>query len=183
MNDDGRNTELLLITVDDNYEFGFMTLSNTSILRDPNVFIADTGAMSGTTPFLYGLKNVEEASKEDAITDASGTNISASTHGTLKVVMCDKHGKELRGLATGGFVHMPQSELNLFSISIRAEEGWKLGGDKTDILLQNNDQIIKFYIKEKTEKRAVYSAYIKRTTELAATEGNFARKNKHFYCV
>ena len=52
--------------VDDNYEFGFMTLSDdmnfmsdTSISIDPNVFIDDIGANSDTAPSLYGLENIE----------------------------------------------------------------------------------------------------------------------------
>ena len=56
-------TELLFMEVDDNYEFDFITLSDemtfasgTSILRDPHLFIGDSGAISDTTPFLDGLK-------------------------------------------------------------------------------------------------------------------------------
>ena len=69
-NDYCSGTELLLMAVDGNYEFGFMTLSDdmnfasdTLILREPNIFIYDTGATSDTTPFLNGLTNVGEASK------------------------------------------------------------------------------------------------------------------------
>ena len=76
------------MAVDYNYEFVFMTLSrymtlasNTSILRDSNISIADTSATSDTTPCLYGLKIYWEVSKEDAITDSSDTNISASKRG------------------------------------------------------------------------------------------------------
>ena len=72
-NDYVRGIGLLLMTVYDDYEFDFMTLiddttfvSDTSILREPNVFIDDTGATSDTTPFLYGLENAEEARKEYA---------------------------------------------------------------------------------------------------------------------
>ena len=49
--------------VDDNYKFGFMTLrddttfaSDIPILRDPNIFIAGTGATSDITSFLYVLQ-------------------------------------------------------------------------------------------------------------------------------
>ena len=52
-------TELLFMEVDDNYEFSFVNFSDdktfasdTSNLRDPNVFIADTDATSDTTQFL-----------------------------------------------------------------------------------------------------------------------------------
>ena len=49
--------------VDDNYKFGFMTLrddttfaSDIPILRDPNIFIAGTGATSDIISFLYVLQ-------------------------------------------------------------------------------------------------------------------------------
>ena len=85
------------MAVDYNYEFGFMTLSrymtfasNTSILRDSNISIADTSATSDTTPCLYGLK--------------------------------------IYDVAIGGVVHMPQLEFNVFCISRKIKEGWKIGG-------------------------------------------------------
>ena len=130
-NNDESGTELLLMAVDDNDEFGFMTLSDdtnftsdSSILKDPNFFIADNGATSDTTPFLYGLKIFKEESKEDAITDESRTNISARKRGNLKGVMCDNHGKYLHDVSIGGVVHMPQSEFNLFIISTIMKEIW-----------------------------------------------------------
>ena len=67
MNYDDSGTEFLLMELDDSYQFGFMNLSDdmtfaseTSIIREPDVFIADTGTMSDTTQFLYGLENVKE---------------------------------------------------------------------------------------------------------------------------
>ena len=88
---------------------------DTSILRYQNVFIADTVKTSYTTPFLYVLKNVEESSKKYLITDSSGTNISASKRGKLNDVMHDNHGKQIHGVAIGGYVNMIQSEFN-FSV-------------------------------------------------------------------
>ena len=47
---------------------------------------------------------------------------------------------------------------------------------KTDIWLQNNDWTIKFDIRVKKKKGAVYCAYIKRSTELTAMARNFGQK-------
>ena len=62
--EDSGGKECLLMTK------GFST--DDSILNDPNVFIADTGATSDTTPYDIGFKESKEASAKDAITDASG---------------------------------------------------------------------------------------------------------------
>ena len=70
----------------------------------------------------------------------------------LKGVMGENNGKALHYVAIGGVVHMPQLEFNLFSISKIMEEGWKIGGKKTAIWLQNNDQTIKFDTKLKQTK-------------------------------
>ena len=60
---DDSGNELLSMEVDDNYKFGFMTLrddttfaSDIPILRDPNIFIAGTGATSDIASFLYVLQ-------------------------------------------------------------------------------------------------------------------------------
>ena len=69
--------------------------SDTSMLGETCIFIADTGTTSNTTPFLDGLNNLKEASKEDAITDAYFTKISGSKCSTIKGVICDSNGKAL----------------------------------------------------------------------------------------
>ena len=58
--------------------------TKTSILRDPNVFIAAMGAMSNNPSYLHSLQNVEDVGKDNTITDVSGMKISASKCGKLK---------------------------------------------------------------------------------------------------
>ena len=110
-------------------------VNNTSILRDPNVFIADSGATSDTSPYTYGMKGLVDGNEEDAITDASGNRMQAFKKGTMKGVICDKFGNEVQNMIIDDMVVMPNSEFNLFSISKRLEKGWKLGGNSDAIWL------------------------------------------------
>ena len=57
--------------------------SDDAILKDTNIFIADTGATSDTTPHLIGISNMNDASKMDRITDAAGNNIKGNKVGKL----------------------------------------------------------------------------------------------------
>ena len=61
---------------------GFST--EDTILNDPNVFIADSGATSDTTPYDLGFQDTKEADGRDAITDASGNLVSGKKVGKLK---------------------------------------------------------------------------------------------------
>ena len=77
--------------------------SDTSILRDPNVFIADIVTTTDITPFLDGLTNFDKAIKKYSFTDAYlyVTKVNESKCGTLKGVICDYHRKALHNVAIG----------------------------------------------------------------------------------
>ena len=100
---------------------GFST--NDSILDDPNVFIADTGATSDTTPYDIGFKESEEASAKDAITDASGNIVPGNKIGKLHGKICDKFGMEKGEATISGIMYTPNSRFNLFSMTKRMQDG------------------------------------------------------------
>eukprot|EP00957_Ditylum_brightwellii_P143005 10896229-Ditylum_brightwellii.AAC.1 len=56
---------------------------SNNILKDPNVFIGDTGATSDTTFLDLGLINVCPAGKGDSIVDASGNGIEGEIVGDM----------------------------------------------------------------------------------------------------
>ena len=77
------DSEFLLLTKND------LTFAATdSLLVDPNVWIADSGATSDTMAHEIGMTNKKMASEEENITDASGETV-----GDLKRVICNKQGK------------------------------------------------------------------------------------------
>ena len=127
-----RREERGMITVNEreeevDNELVLMTLSeiqfanNTSILRDANVFIADSGATSDMSPYSYGMKGLVDGNEEDTITNASGIRMQAYKKGTMKGVICCKFRNEVQSTTINDMVAMPDSEFNLFSTSKRLE--------------------------------------------------------------
>ena len=106
------------------------------ILNDPNIFIADTGATSDSSPSLIGFKNIHKATEEDNIMDASGNSVIGEKIGDLSGMVCDKNGEEKLRVKIKNLVYTPKSGFNLFSITQRQENGWILGGDKYSICLR-----------------------------------------------
>ena len=148
---------------------------NFSILKDPNVFIGDLAATCDSTPYLAGTKNLKDVSDGDSIIDASGNSIKGNKIGDLEGTWLDQSGNEVTSVKIEIITHMPKVEFNLFSVSKRMQEGWKLGGDKDEMWLTKNGQTIKFDIKVQTPKGAVYCAYIKRDVVLTAVARNYGK--------
>ena len=56
---------------------------------------------------------------------------------------------------------MPNARYNLFSLNHRMDQGQTLGVNANAIWLNTGDQQVKFSIKIKTPKGAIYAIYIK----------------------
>ena len=166
--------EVSLVKKDEEEQTTFST--NASILDDPNCFIADTGATSDSSPHDLGMVNIKPGKIEDATSDASGKMIRASKTADLHGTICDKNGQAVCKGVIKGIAHLPRSRYNLFSISRRLDDGWKLGGDQDMIKLVKGNDEIKFDIKIKTKKGAVYCMYFKRHSEISATTKDAPQK-------
>jgi hypothetical protein len=74
-------------------EFNLMGITRSTngkhIPNDPNIFIADTGATSDSSPSLIGFKNIHKATEEDNIMDASGNSVIGEKIGDLSGMACD----------------------------------------------------------------------------------------------
>ena len=152
------DSEFLLAGTESNMEF----TGSSSILKDPNVFIGDTGATCDTTFSDLGLLNVYQAGKKDNIVDASGNGIEGKVVGDLPCTVCNKKGQEQCAVMIKGMVHMPQAGYNLFSLTKRLDEGWTLGGSAEAIWIEKGGKRITFDIKIKTPKGAIFAIYLKR---------------------
>ena len=133
--------------------------SSDKLLQDSNVFIADTGATSDTTPHFVGFSKVSDATDKDCITDASGTSISGRKVGNIKGVICDKHGNEVKEGTIQDIVYMPNSNFNLFSLTKRLNSGRTLGGNSEKLWIEKDGTQIVFDIKIKTSQRR-YLLYV-----------------------
>jgi hypothetical protein len=156
---------MLLTNSTNNKEF----LTGERLLEDPNLFIGDTGGTCDMTAHIIGLQNVQEAKKSDDSTDASGNTMRATKIGKVRGKICDKFGKEVQSVTLPNVAYMPNTKFNLFSISQRAQKGWKVEINKKEMTLTKGDQRVIFDIIIPTPKGALYCIYIKRDGELAAT--------------
>lgn len=117
----GNNSREFILTTKADKMKQFAT--DDSILKYPNIFIADTGATSDTTPYDIRMQDMIEATAGDAVTDAQGNQISGSKVGNFTGTICDKYGMEVQEAIMKDVVHTPGSGFNLFNISKKLQDG------------------------------------------------------------
>ena len=134
-----------------------------SLLTDPNVWIADTGATTHMTPFRVGMVDVKKQHDEKGITMGNNKTEKVVEVGNLPGVLHDKNGNALNRVKMQDVSVVPSGGFNLFSITKMQMSGWKLEGDKQSIRLTKNGQEIIFDIKIQTPKGVIFAAYFERT--------------------
>jgi len=135
---------------------------NQDLLKDPNLWIGDTGCSSHMTPYKQGL-NAEALNKGDTEGFKMGNGLveKVKSVGSLIGTVCNKHGQMLNQVKFTDVSYMPQGEFNLFSITKMMNEGWKLAGDKQKIVLRKNGHELAFDIRIPTPKGVIYCMYFK----------------------
>src|SRR5688572_24468807 len=106
--------------------------NSVSVLQDPNIWIADTGAIVDSKRFDKGCVN-KCADGGNGVTGQDGntsTNVAAAD---LPGMLCDKNGNQMMRVDMRGVKIVPDSQFNLFCVTKRQKMGWKLGGDKNAI--------------------------------------------------
>ena len=141
--------------------------TSQSILDDPNVWIADSGATSDSTPHAEGMIKEMKATYADAVTVGNGNTISASKVGNIPGMICDKDGKEIKSATLKDVTVLPDAKFNLFSLTKRLKDGWTMDGNKTAITLQKGDTKITFDIVIQTKRGLLFCMYHKRNGEIA----------------
>ena len=116
---------LMGLTTDDKIEF----IKKSSLLKDSNIFIGDTGATFDSTNYDIELVDVHQAKETDNIVDVLGKAIYGSILGDMPCTVCDKNGQELKDIMIKNIMHLLKSGYNLFSLTKRLEDGWALGGN------------------------------------------------------
>ena len=136
------------------------------LLKDPNVWIADTAATVHSTPHDIGFCNPIAGNKDASITVANGTNASTSKIGDIVGTLCDRHGKRLSSVQLQEVSLLPTGAFNLFSVSKLMMKGWRLSGDSTAMKLTNGRDEIIFDIKIPSPRGMLYAIYIDRAVEM-----------------
>ena len=132
--------------------------NKSSILRDPNVWIADTGATSDSTFDDRGMEGIKETNTN--ITMGKGNPVSSSKMGDIKVKVHNKYGEELFDAKMPQAAYIPKENFNLFSLTQRMKQGWTLGRNDESIWLEKGGNRITFDIVITTPKGAIYCAYL-----------------------
>jgi hypothetical protein len=133
------------------------------LLKDKNVWIADTGATVHTTAHKGGLHSLKKVTGDDSITMGNGIAEKAALIGELTGTICDKNGVKLTAATMSDVVYLPTGQFNLFSLTkMTTNQGWILGGDDKGIWLTKGDQKLLFDIAIRTLKGMLFAMYMKR---------------------
>ena len=117
------------------------------MLKDPNVWVGDTGATCDITFDDTGMFNVRESKNTEGIFGIFGSGQKADKIGDIKGSKCDKHGIDTfpdLDQTIKGLKYSPKASFNLFSIGKRLKQGWKLGGDGKSIWITKGHNKIVF---------------------------------------
>ena len=169
-NNTGNNSETGAV-VTDGVEFllcGLTFPKSAKLLKDRDIWIADTGASVHTTPHKYGMENLKTATPADAITVGNGTTENTGVIGDLPGVICDKYDNELANAKMTNVTVMPNGGFNLFSVTKMQKDGWLLHGDSTCIELSKGEARIKFDIAIPTARGLLFAMCFKRQNEVVA---------------
>ena len=147
------------------------------LLKDPCVWIGDTGATKHITPYTQGMKNIKQDKSGTGITMGNDT-IAKGTHtGDLPGIRCDHQGNQLDNVVLTNVSVVPSSAFNLFSITKMQLQGWVLGGDKNNLWITKGRRTIRFDIKIETPQGCVFAMYV--TRERESEMGNVAAENNN----
>ena len=138
--------------------------NSMDLLRDPNIWIADTGASMDTTGHKIGMYDMKTVTDASGALCADGGIAKAASIGKLPVAVHDNKGQHVKDLTLEEVAHSPKCPFNLISVTKRLMNGWKVSGDDTSIVLHKGDMKVVFDIKINTDKGVVCAADMQRVT-------------------
>jgi hypothetical protein len=120
------------------------------LLSDPNIWIGDTAASVHTSPYQHGLTPEGNAVKNGSITIGNGITEKTAMYGNIAETICNKHGTKVRRAKLTHVADSPNMKFNLCSLSKLFQDGWEMKGNEDFLVMERNNQTIKFYIKVMT---------------------------------
>ena len=150
---------------DEEHEIGLVSKQafpthSLEILKNPNIWVGDTGATTNTCHNKDGCVNEQDNSALSMGIEgkASKCHSEVDIPGTI----CDKYGNEVQDVTLRKCRYTPNSNFNLLSLTKLLMDGWTMNGNNNAIVMRKGDNEIRFDIVIKTETGAIYAAYIKR---------------------
>lgn len=127
------------------------------LLKDPNVWIGDTGATVHMSPHKVGMTNVRQGSKQDAVTMGNKQVEQVIEIADIPGTVCNKNGNQLHRTTMKDVALVPNGGFNLFSLTKMMSAGWKLIGEKNKMMLKKDNNEINFDIMIPTPKGVIYA--------------------------
>ena len=149
--------ELLCMDVEKNLTFPHVA----RLLKDPCVWIGDTGTTKHITPHIQGMQNMKQNKSGTVITMGNDAVVKGTHTGDLPGVNCDHQGNQLANIVLTNVSVVPSSTFNLFSISKMQLQGWILSGNKDSLWITKGCSTIRFDIKIEMPEGCVFAMYIK----------------------
>ena len=163
MDASNESNEFLLASSDDgadtNDETELTMAQKSYILKDPNIWIGDTGATSDSTFNDARMQSCKE--RKSSVTMGEGKPIQPKKIGDIVVTIHNKNDNEMFDAKMTDVAYIPEADFNLFSIRRRLRNGFKLGGDMNSIWSEKKGKKIVFDIVIPTPKGTTYCAYLK----------------------
>jgi hypothetical protein len=131
-------------------------------LSHPNVWVGDSAASCDSTPHTQGMTNIMKTKNGIGIENGNGSLSKVQGTGELRGTVCDKSGKKLGQVKMTDVRLTPENKYNLFSISKRLKEGWKMTGDKNGMVLTKGNEQVTFDIIIPTHDGVIFAMYIER---------------------
>ena len=142
--------------------------------RNPDIWIADTGASCHLTADDAGAVNRKCVSSK--VTMGNASVVSVKSEFDLKIQICNKYGDQLEKALLRNVQHAPGSAYNLLSVPYLVQnDGWSFKGDSEGFMMTKGDQKLEFDIRVPTKLSFVYAICLKRVQEIgvpALAEGH-----------
>jgi hypothetical protein len=143
-------------------ETGLVVFNSTlEMVKDPNVFLIDTGASVHSTGNSFGLYDLKDP-KGSSSTVGNGSTVKTKSIGKMRVTVCNKGGNELSPLTVNEMHLMPGSPFNLLSGTNMIMQGCRMIGEGSSITFTKGGWQLVCDLKIKTSSGLLYGVYLKR---------------------
>ena len=126
-----------------------LPMNSLNILKNPNIFIGDTGATADVTNDKTGCVNKQENSTMSVGIEGEASKCVSQVD--LPGILCEKKGNEKDPVTFKSMRYNPKANFNIISLTKLIMDGWIMTGDKNGIVMRKGNKEIRFNIVIKTE--------------------------------
>eukprot|EP00957_Ditylum_brightwellii_P088831 6764775-Ditylum_brightwellii.AAC.1 len=142
------------------------------LLKDLNIWIADTGDSCNSTSHHLGMTNCHVPVANNSVTLPDRNIKATSMISDIRRTICAKTGGKLHPCTICTVKYCKEKRYNLFNITRHQKSRWRLHGDADSIWITKGSSKIVFDIKILTKEGMIFATYIKRTQENEAANAD-----------